>query len=250
MKDYVIPFLISLAAGICIFFIERIASLKYTPLEIILFVIIIILIGLLGYFLILQKRYKKFGISDIQKSEVNLNLKKQLGSCESSLFFMGVSARTILTAETGRVINEAFAKNQQLSLRFLLFDPRETAKGKQRALDETGNEDIWDSWKNIILSGIKELSVLKQEGRNRKIEVRIYKDFPVFRVLLVDNKIIYMNYYGKGFRPSEMPNLMSKKNKNNFYHAIEKFLECHWNSSEIIIDENTNLVKQLEDEIK
>ena len=250
MKDYVIPFLVSLSAGICIFIVEKIASLEYTPLEIILFIILIILIGLLGYFLILQKRYKKFGISDIQKSEDNLNLKKQLDRCESSLYFLGVSARTILTAETGRVINEAFAKNPHLSLKFLLFAPRETAKGKQRALDETGNENTWNSWKDIILSGIKELSVLKQESCGRNIEVRIYKDFPVLRTLLVDNKVLYMNYYGKGFRPSEMPYLMSKKSKNNFYHAIEKFWECHWNSSEIIIDENTNLVKQLEDEVE
>lgn len=247
MKEYIIPFLTSLVSGICILIIESSISREYSNLEYILFFILIILIGAITYFFIMQYRYKKFGVSAIQKSD--LNIEKQLKNCESSLFFLGVSARTILKAETGRVIAEAFLRNSQLSLKFLFFDPRETEKGRQRALDETGNENNWDSWKYIILSSIEELTVLKQEGRNRNIEVRIYKNFPIFRFLIVDNCKIYMNYYGKGFRPSEMPNLMSKKNRNGLYQAMEKYFECLWGSSEIILDNQTNKLEDLKNEI-
>jgi hypothetical protein len=59
-------------------------------------------------------------------------------------------------------------------------------------------------------------------------------------ILLMDKLI------PKGFVPSEMLNLMIKKNKNGFYRAIEKHFECIWNSSEIILDDQTDKSKILE----
>jgi hypothetical protein len=250
MKDYIIPFLTSLGFEICIILMDKLIFRTFTVLEHILFFILIILIGVVIYFSMMLFRYKKFGISAIQKSETHFNLKKQLSCCEKSLYFMGLSARIILTAEAGKVITKAFAKNNHLSLKFLLFDPREKAKGRQKALDGTGDENNWDNlWKNLILSSIGELSVLKKNHRNSNIEVRIYKDFPIFRFLIVDDSTIYMNYYGKGFAPSEIPNLMIKKNRDGFYQAIEKYFECLWNSSEIILDNQTNKLENLKREV-
>jgi hypothetical protein len=248
MKDYIIPFLTSLGSGICLLLIDKLIFGIFTTFEQILFLILIILIGIVTYFSIMLFKYKKFGISSVQKSKNDFNLEKQLSRCKSSLYYMGMSAGTILTPETGSVITVAFAKNHLSSLKFLLFDPREKEKGRENALKGIGYNNWDNSWKNKILTSIGELSVLKENHKNSNIEVRIYKDFPIFRFIIVDDNTIYMNYYEKGYAPSKMLNLVIKKNRGGFYQAIEKYFNCLWESSEIILDKQTNNFEKLKHE--
>jgi len=245
MSEYIKAFVISVLAGIVPILIQYCITNKWSFLELTLIILLSISIALLFLMGSRILSYRKFGLSSIHDSKKELNIISKLKTCQNGLSFLGVSARTILSAEARKSIEQAFAQNNQLSLKFLLFDPRETEFGKRRALDETGNEEIWDSWKYIILSSIEELGVLNSEGKKRKIEVRVYKSFPIFRALFVDSNTVFLNYYGKGFSPAEINCLKLTKGKNSYYEALEKYYNELWNSSEIILSNDVNNIPNL-----
>ncbi len=187
------------------------------------------------HFFLWKRKLKSYGIWSIDAPHTSLNMNLQLQNCQNSFDFLGVSARTILDARGSQTIKKKIAETPNVKIRFLLLDPNEDEIGEQRAKDETGNIRDWIAWKKIISASIDELKNLKKEITTANIEVRVYKEFPVFRSITVDENFMYINYYGKGFRPSETPNLALRKKSISLFNAFESNFDRVWNPSTVIL---------------
>jgi hypothetical protein len=187
------------------------------------------------YFFIWKRQLNSYGIYSVDPPHSSLDMNLQMKHCQSSFDFFGVSARTILDAQGGATIKKKIVANPNVKIRFLLLDPREDIIGKQRAEDETGNCNDWVAWKKIITASIDELKTLKSEITTAKIEVRIYKETPIFRSICVDRKLMYVNYYGKGFRPSETSNLQLSNKSISLFNALEGNFDRVWDAAQVIL---------------
>ena len=233
-ESLVAAFVVSLAAGIVL----KVLDLLDLSHGVMLVVILPLTLTSIHIWSKLR-RYKRFDITAIHDPHTAMDLRQQLETCEKSLSFLGVSARTVVGAQGGQAIRAAFARTPNLKLCFLLFDPRLTAHGKRRAKDETGDEKTWDSWKGIIVSSIEGIEVLKRSLPQADIQVRIYKEFPVFRMFVVDESRILANFYGRNFLPSEISSLFLTQGNNRLFNAYQRFFEELWGRSEVVVDANT-----------
>jgi len=179
---------------------------------------------------------RKAGIVDARPSLDQISLAHQLQICRKSLDFLGVSARTIMDNAAQPAIRKALANEPSLKLRFLLFDPRETQLGEQRAQDETGTATTWTSWSQLIRSVVAELQAISIDHPGADIEVRIYKSFPVFRLLIVDHEEVFLNFYGKGVLPTALPALHLRADSvTSLASAFTGYFEECWRTAEVFV---------------
>ncbi len=193
--------------------------------------LVFLCITFLVYLAIRILSIKTYGIDAIDKPHTTLVMNSQLSNCKESFDFLGVSARTILDAEGGHAIRTKLAHQPNVKLRFLLLDTACEEIGFKRAEDETGDRNNWVAWKKIIQASIDELRLIKSTMLTANIEVRIYKETPIFRSITTDGQFMYVNYYGKDFRPSETCNLRLRRKDISLFIALQSNFERIWESS-------------------
>lgn len=230
IKTSIISIITSLiATGIASIF--SLLKLRDIPLILIAFLFLAFAI----YFFLWRREIMSYGINSIDEPHTSLDMNLQMENCQKNFDFFGVSARTILDAQGGQTIKKKVIDNPNVKIRFLLLDPNEDEIGKKRAQDETGNENDWTAWKQIISASIDELKTIKADINSANIEVRVYSETPIFRAITIDEETMYLNYYGKGFRPSETPNLSISKKDISIFNALEANFNRVWNSSKVML---------------
>ena len=148
-----------------------------------------------------------------------------INQCDSSFYFFGISAkRTSSTPELHKKLSEI--GRRQGDIRFLLFNP-ESPELKRKAQDENEN---WESWKNDIYGTIKRLKSLATRDEI-KIQVRLYDQFPIWRMYILDNKRIYLHYFLSEKQGPQSPLLILESNEEAlFWPFYLEFIEL-WDRS-------------------
>jgi hypothetical protein len=196
-------------------------------------VITFVLLMLTAFLGIHYRRVASFGVAAVRNASGGaFSLEAQIAKSRSSLSFLGVSARTIIDPEIEAVIRRKLLTNAEYTIRFLLFDSREYEKLERRAYEETGDKATAVEWRASMQGIIRMLMRIKKAlgESGLRLQVKTYRWFPVFRMIIVDDSYILLNHYEKGRYPSAMPHaeLTVSKNVETLGQAFKKFFEESW----------------------
>jgi len=210
--------------------------------------LMIVLLLILPFLVLHLRHFWRRGLVNIwDAKDEKFNLLNQIHESKRSLFFLGVSARTIMQPQIEAALMQKLLTNHEYEVRFLLFDRSETRKLRRRALEETGNPDAANEWATAMGSTIEMILRIKKTlaRAGDRLQVRTYRSFPVFRMLIIDNRYVLMNYYAKDRFPAELPCLETGApgNPSSFGYAFAKYFEEMWSEAQETILERDTAVK-------
>jgi hypothetical protein len=121
---------------------------------------------------------------------------------------------------------------QESTVRFLLRSPDDTTLAT--AARRAGKPD--DEYRRNVTESLRHLARLQISIGN--IEVRFYEEDPIFRVMIIDRRIVLLSYnvYGRG-DGSELPQLhlvdvsANHPLATSFVHAYERYFEERWSTA-------------------
>jgi len=147
----------------------------------------------------------------------------------TSFYFWGISAkRTTSNPKLQKKMIEIGHKKGEI--KFLLLNPKSEVIGR-KAEDE--NDDA-ASWRSEISATIQRLKSFSKK-HNINIEVRIYNDFPIWRMNIINGKRIYLNYFLSNQQGPESPLLEITPVTNGvFWGYLNEFRETWEHKSEKI----------------
>ncbi|MHB8793254.1 MAG: hypothetical protein ACYC6O_07960 [Thermoleophilia bacterium] len=189
----------------------------------------------IGSFLTTWKRFKQYWKVGIRAVENSTRKKKDyvndLKICKNKLEFLGVGASKLSeTDEFETALHRCHISGEKV--RFLLCNPRD--KQLQGAA-LTADRDR-EKYEGVVLGSLRRINDLKN-NRNFNIEVRFYKEFPIFRLMFIDDSLCIMsvNVLGAG-DGRQLPHIyLSKvKNPSSLYRGMEQYYNEVWDASEEI----------------
>ena len=188
---------------------------------------------ILPFALVYYARLHKYGITNVwDPGDAKFDLAQHLGSSQRSLLFLGVSARTVMQPQVEAAIRQKLLTNHEFSMKLLLFDRMEIEKLKRRALEETGDASTAEEWAESMAATIQMLLRIRRAlgAAGDRLEIRTYRNFPVFRMLIVDADYVLVNFYAKGRFPGQSPCLEVRQpaNPNSFAYGLQKHFDELW----------------------
>lgn len=144
----------------------------------------------------------------------------------TEFIFWGISAKSMLSNDEFRDIMLRKAKGN-CEFRFLLLHPQSQFVAK-KALEEG---DTATGWKNEIDANIFRLKQLRDE-HHLNIKVRLYDQFPVFRVIFTNSNRMYFGWYPIGLQGIRSPLLIVQNNQGSLYQPARLNFNDLWTRSE------------------
>lgn len=183
---------------------------------------------------------KDIGISRIldSSSKGEGSTKNFMNSAKQKVDFMGIGAskwtkEDLLLRETICRI----ASTQTGMIRFLLLEPNsEEAECLSRG--QTNGDDLKIVGDTINKSLSKLYGIIESAGllNNSRVEVRLYRQMPVYRLAIIDNKVAYLSFYKIG-RSGENnkqivihPGKKQRENDDSIYYGLTEYFESVWNA--------------------
>ncbi len=163
----------------------------------------------LSYLLFKIRQYDLAGIKRVYKPKY-ITTAKALEKTDSSFYFLGVSAKS--TADDKDVEKQflRLQSNSGYDIKFLLMNPLAIANITARANDENGNVNSWILDMKSSLSNLKNLA----DKHNIKIQIKLYDEYPLWRMIVIDKKIVFLNYALQKTKINSSP-LIKMTNKDN-----------------------------------
>ena len=183
----------------------------------------LIMLCIILIILLLMKRKKnEIGIDCIYTKEANPSLDDYITSITSSFYFWGISAnRTVNNINLREKLVKIGHKNGEI--KFLLLDPNSSTL-ERKAKDENVDPD---NLRKDIQATIQRLKSYV-EKYNIKIEIRFYTDFPIWRLCVIDNKKIYLNYFLSNQQGPESPLIEIRPVSNGIFGGFIKEFNETW----------------------
>ncbi len=214
----------SLIAGIILNFLS---DLSISTIIIILLIILILILFYLLYFSRNNEEKSEIGINNIYTTKKN-SFSKIVENANNSFFFLGISAkRTNSSPIIQKKIIEIGRKNGEI--RFLLLDP-DSENVKKRADDE---KDDYNSWKNEINATITRLKSLEKK-HNITIQIRVFDEYPVWRMNIIDSNKIYLNYFLLNKQGAQSPQIELIENDNSIFWPLFNTYNELWKKSKVV----------------
>lgn len=158
---------------------------------------------------------------DTNKPDISDNIQK----CKKAFRFLGVSSkRTMSNPVVQKKLIELGKDGGEIKI--LLLNP-ESEFVKSRADDEKESSKAWVSDIKATIERLKDLA-------NRKdinIEVKLYDQYPVWRLSVVDDEEMYVNFFLKGQQGPQSQLLYVKNKDNDLFNALMLEYERIWDSS-------------------
>ncbi|MCP5108182.1 MAG: DUF4062 domain-containing protein [bacterium] len=146
-------------------------------------------------------------------------------SANSIVKFMTISGRSVSSGD----VEEAL-KTKGIDFRFklLLFDwnsphfekkMRDERRGSQSEIDRAA-EKACNVAKDFLKMG---------EAFEIDLEVRLYSEYPVWRLMIIDNETAYIGYYPKGKRGYEGPMFIHPLNEDgSLFYPVNQYFDKLW----------------------
>ena len=150
-----------------------------------------------------------------------------IADAEEYYWLMGVSAQYVRSAEAFLKYLPDY-KRRMCKYRFLLLNPKSPYL-EQHTRREGRSASVVAG---VIRNSIDELKDF-QSRNNLTIEIRLYDDLPVFRILIIDKKLCYVSFYGN-LQGIDTPQMVFKKVTGedvSFYSPFESLYELYWGKS-------------------
>jgi len=182
---------IELAAAITLNIIAGVVTFLLTQQVVYALIAVVIIeamaIGLLYWQL--KRKPKIVGIIDSARTfAAGPSIIEIVQSVSTEFIFWGISAKSMLSNDEFREIMLKKSKGNCV-FKFLLLNPQSQFVAK-KALEEG---DTATGWKNEIEANLFRLKQLRDE-HHLNIEVRIYDQFPIFRVIFSNSNLMYFGW--------------------------------------------------------
>jgi len=215
--ELAVAVVLNVLAGIMTFFITR--QVVHALVAVIVFETLII--GFLCWRL--TRTPKLVGIIDSAPSFAKGPSITEIAQTVATEFvFWGISAKSILSNDEFREIIIKKAKGN-CEFKFLLLDPNSPFVA-DKALEEG---DTAEGWKNEIAANILRLRQLRDE-HHLNIEIKVYDQFPVFRLIIANSNLMYFGWYSGGLQGIRSPLLIVQNNQGSLYQPARLSFNDLW----------------------
>lgn len=179
----------------------------------------------------MQKFISK-GVVDVLDSmtEGEGSTKAIMSNVTDKFSFMGIAARKwITTGDTFQdMIKRVGARTNEI--RILLLDPNSPeTKRMARSVGMGENE-----FKEMIEGSLKFFKSMKNQRMN--VSVRLYTFMPIFRIAIVDNRLLYLGFYRGSATGDDTPQLvLNALEEVSFFKPFQEYFDTIWD------DKNTRI---------
>lgn len=189
-------------------------------------VLFIFVSSLALYFFVKIKSLGVSGITQVYKPK-HLSTAKALEKTETFFYFLGVSAKS--TANDKEIENQfiRMAQRSGYEIRFLLMSPSAIENIRARAKDENDDHDAW------ILDMKSSIFRLKKtaERHGLNIQIRLYDEYPLWRMVIIDKKNVFLNYALYSRKINDSPLIKMSNNNDALCNTFIQSFELLWNKS-------------------
>lgn len=143
-----------------------------------------------------------------------------------SIKFMTISGRSIFTGDVEDTLREK--SRAGLSIRLLLFDwnsswfpakMRDERRETELDIDMARRKARTNAQQFLMLTGMPNLD----------LQIRLYREYPVWRLLVVDEAAAYLGYYPAGMRGYEGPMFIFKKDHElGLFNPVNQYFDMLW----------------------
>lgn len=190
---------------------------------------------LVGAFVWIElRRFWDVGIVGVDRTVVGgIDYRRSLALCRNSLDFLGIGASklTDLRDEFEKAVNRCHREDR--AVRFLLSAPN--AESLVRMARQAGRME--DEYQRRVRGSLEHLAELKLR-RAKNLEIRLYSETPLFRLMFIDDSLCLATPYvlGEG-DGSRLPQLhlhrrSMRRDVNTLYSAFKRYFERLWESAE------------------
>lgn len=156
-----------------------------------------------------------------------------LSMCQNSLDFLGIGAGKLVQNQKEFKVAIDRCNRGDRPVRLLLIHP--TDPGLERIARMAGKDP--QAYRNGVIASLRFIAQLRND-QQKNIQVRLYKDFQAFRLMLVNDSICLMSYYilGKG-DGSNLPQLhivkpSSARDVDSLYYGFSAYFGKIWDDSQ------------------
>lgn len=168
-----------------------------------------------------------------RQTRLGIEYEKSLEMCHSSFRFLGIGAGKLIGYRSAFEKAVDRCSRPGAPIRFLLCRP-DNQELKKIALS-AGKDEL--SFRNIVVQSLGELSRQKQ-ARAKNIEVRLYDEFPTFRLMFINDEICLVSHYmlGKGGDGSDAPQIHVVKRSSSLdvesiFYGFDEYFQRMWERS-------------------
>jgi hypothetical protein len=167
-----------------------------------------------------------------QEIRNGISYRRSLELCKNSLDFLGIGASKLTREEE---FEKALLRcRPDTPTRLLLLNP--TDMNLKSAAKRAGKDE--HEYKELVLNSLRKITEVKKR-RELNVEVRFYKETPVFRLMFIDRYICLLSYnvFGEG-DGSQLPQLHvlrapeTRREVTSFYYPLEQYFRRLWESSD------------------
>lgn len=179
-------------------------------------------------------QFWKIGLVGADKEVgAGINYVNALTMCQNSLDFLGIGAGKLVQNQNEFKIAIDRCNRADRPVRLLLIQP--TVPGLERIARMAGKNP--QAYRNGVIESLRFIARLRNEEQ-KNVQVRLYKDFQAFRLMLINDSICLMSYYvlGKG-DGSNLPQLhivktASARDVDSLYYGFSTYFGKMWDDSE------------------
>jgi hypothetical protein len=160
-----------------------------------------------------------------------VNYEKSLQMCTTSLDFLGIGASKLTSNQAAFQAAIDRCDRPGRSIRLLLSRPDN--EGLRKVARKAGADP--EAYQARVRRSLSTIAQLKAQEKN--IRVRLYKDFPAFRLMFINDEVCLASHYvlGKG-EGSDLPQLhivktSASRDVTSLYYAFHEYFESIWDES-------------------
>ncbi|MCX6680093.1 MAG: hypothetical protein NTX42_07000 [Methanothrix sp.] len=194
------------------------------------FLIITLSLIIISFLAIKWAKYYFKGIEDVVESTVSGkgSASSVLSEANSDFMLMAIAARKWI--DTGALMDKKMRDfgTRRGNLKFLLLNPN-SDECKRLSISQGLNEDHVS---DLIIKTLKGLAE-KSHNKYLNIEIRLYDFMPIFRIVIIDEKTIYLGFYRAGTTGGDSFQLILKPvAEQSLYKPIKEYFITVWDSKD------------------
>jgi hypothetical protein len=178
-------------------------------------------------------QFWKIGLVGADKEvSAGIDYVNALRMCQNSLDFLGIGAGKLVQNQNEFKLAIDRCNREDRPVRLLLIQP--TDPGLERIAKMAGKDS--QAYRKGVIGSLRFIAHLRNEEQ-KNIQVRLYKDFQAFRLMLINDSICLMSYYilGKG-DGSNLPQLhivktASARDVESLYYGFSAYFAKIWDDS-------------------
>jgi hypothetical protein len=224
-RELIIAFLTTVVAGVVSAVIETMIGSRLLTIATFTTIMAVILVFYLIHYY--REQSHMLGITKVFRTfQASPTTEELLEGAPSEVWFLGISAKTFFDKEeTEPLVRQKLREGCRF--RFLLLDPR------SRFLELKANDEGDDpkAWRHDITASVTRLRKMQKDFGPDVVGLREYDEFPVWRFVVVDRRLMHITYYPHGHRGTYSPVAILMKEEKSMFAPLCQLYQELWERS-------------------